>query len=138
MFPESLRNISRVTDSELADLKSPDFERRDRPEDGPQMFRISRANRSNMRTASGLKPFGQGIEGLQFFGTKIAPQVSLVCALRFGWLPLFGCAVYGIGFGFVHCFWSSLVDPPACPFSNRSRGHRSMIFHRFRSHCAKK
>jgi hypothetical protein len=65
MFPESLRTVSRVTDSELADLKRTDIERRGRPEDGPQMFRISRANRYDMRTASGSKPSGQRIEGLQ-------------------------------------------------------------------------
>jgi hypothetical protein len=61
MFPKSSRNVLRVADSELAELKRTDLERCDWAEDGPQMFRISRENRHDMRTASGSNPPGKDL-----------------------------------------------------------------------------
>ena len=74
MFPKSLRNVSRVTDSELADLKRTDLERRDRAEDGPQMFRISRENRYDMRTASGSNPPGKDLRAANEWSENCGPS----------------------------------------------------------------
>ncbi len=84
-----------------------------------------------------FKGLRQGFEGLQLEWHFTCVPSTGFRALRFGWLPLFGCVAYRIGFGFVHCFWSSLVDPPACPFSILSDADRSMFFNRPRSHVRK-
>jgi hypothetical protein len=86
MFPESLRNVSRVTDSELADLKRTDRERRGRPEDGPKMFRKSPANRCAARTSVRFKRFSKAC-GKDF---RVAARMAIYVRPKFRWVALYG------------------------------------------------
>ena len=82
MFPKLSRDVLRVADSELAELKRTDLERRDWPEDGPQMFRISREIRYDMRTASGSNAPGKDLKACNCLVRKLRP--------KFRWLALYG------------------------------------------------